>query len=171
MKAPLGATATKVLYLSSDWRTNSPNVVSGVVYAPPGRAPRGGRPIIAWAHGTSGVASGCAPSLVAAPAPATQPGFGSFLRRGWVVVATDYPGLGTRGPHPYLNGISEGRAVLDSVRAARQVDGVNASRRVVVWGHSQGGQSALFAGQLANSYSPDLNLLGVAAAAPAVELS
>ena len=42
-----------------------------------------------------------------------------FLNRGWVVVMTDYEGLGTRGPHPYLFGTSEARGVLDIVRAAR----------------------------------------------------
>ena len=87
-----------------------------------------------------------------------------------VVVATDYPGLGTTGPHPYLVGLSEGRAVLDAVRAAQQVEKTGAEPRFAVWGHSQGGHAALFAGQLAKSYAPDLTLVGVAAIAPATEL-
>lgn len=126
--------------------------------------------MIAWAHGTSGIASPCAPSLVSDPKPATQPGFADFLNRGWVVVATDYRGLGTQGPLEYLIGGASGRNVLDSVRAARNIPAAHASNRVVVWGHSQGGQSALFAGQLASTYAPELKLLGVAAAAPAGEL-
>jgi hypothetical protein len=39
-----------------------------------------------------------------------------------------------------------------------------------VWGHSQGGQAALFTGAIAKSYAPELKLIGVAAAAPASEL-
>jgi acetyl esterase/lipase len=94
-----------------------------------------------------------------------------MLSRGLVVTATDYPGLGTAGPHPYLVGVSEGRAVLDAVRAARAIPGASASEHVVVWGHSQGGHAALFAGQLAKSYAPELRVRGVAAAAPATELA
>ena len=36
-----------------------------------------------------------------------MPELARLLARGWVVVATDYPGLGTPGPHPYLVGQSE----------------------------------------------------------------
>jgi acetyl esterase/lipase len=83
-------------------------------------------------------------------------------------VATDYPGLGTPQTHPYLVGASEARAVLDSVRVARAISG--APNRFAVWGHSQGGQAALYTGLIANSYAPDLDLVAVAAAAPATAL-
>ena len=99
------------------------------------------------------------------------PGVTQLVEEGFVVVATDYPGLGTIGPHPYLVGVSEGRAVLDSVRAAHELKEVDAGNRFVVWGHSQGGHAALWAGELAKSYAPDLTLLGVATAAPASELA
>ncbi len=94
-----------------------------------------------------------------------------MVRRGYVIAATDYPGLGTPRPHPYLVGVSEARAVLDSVRAARQLLGIGGANRFTVWGHSQGGHAALFTGLLAKSYAPDLQLVGVAAAAPATELA
>ncbi len=89
---------------------------------------------------------------------------------GYIVVATDYPGLGTDGIHPYLIGESEGRAVLDSVRAARDLPDSGASDRFAVWGHSQGGHAALYTGELAARYAPELKLVGVAAAAPATYL-
>ena len=54
------------------------------------------------------------------------------------MVATDYEGLGTPGDHPYLIGASQGRAVLDIVRAARQLD-PDLSDQVMTAGHSQGG--------------------------------
>jgi alpha-beta hydrolase superfamily lysophospholipase len=97
-------------------------------------------------------------------------GLRDLLARGYIVTATDYPGLGTAGPHPYLVGVSEGRAVLDSVRAARNFKNASAGERVALWGPSQGGHAVLFAGELARSYAPELRLVGVAAAAPATEL-
>jgi hypothetical protein len=93
------------------------------------------------------------------------------IARGWAIVATDYPGLGTPGGHPYLVGEAAGRAVLDAVRAARDDRlPVATSREVVVWGHSQGAHAALFAGRIADAYAPDVPLAGVAALAPPTDL-
>jgi hypothetical protein len=94
-----------------------------------------------------------------------------LLERGYVVTATDYPGLGTPGPHPYLVGISEARAVTDSVRVARMMPNAGPGPRCIFWGHSQGGQAAPFTGMIAKIYAPELSLIGVAAAAPATELA
>jgi len=94
-----------------------------------------------------------------------------MLRNGYVVAATDYPGLGTGRVHPFLDGASEGRAVLDSVRAAAAIPEAMTARHYALWGHSQGGQAVLFAGSLAASYTPELRLAGVAAAAPATDLA
>lgn len=93
------------------------------------------------------------------------------VREGWALVATDYVGLGTEGPHPYLVGQGEGRSVLDAVRAAREVDGARLGDDTVVWGHSQGGHAALWTGVLAPSYAPGVPLAGVAALAPASDLT
>ena len=62
----------------------------------------------------------CAPSLYPDRAGLIW-NLGDMLSQGYIVVATDYPGLGTDGIHPYLIGESEGRAVLDLVRAARRL--------------------------------------------------
>jgi alpha-beta hydrolase superfamily lysophospholipase len=94
-----------------------------------------------------------------------------YLKAGFVVAATDYEGLGTPGIHPYLLGASEGRGVLDAARAARHLPGLDTSSTVMIYGHSQGGQAALFAGELAPTYAPDLHIAGVVAAAPATGLS
>src|ERR1700723_2304164 len=166
--APLGATTYRVLYRSTGL-DNKPILVSGVVIVPPGDPPPGGRPIVAWAHPTSGVVPRCAPSLAIFLFEQIQ-GLRSFVRDGYVVAATDYPGLGTPETHPYLVGESEARAVLDSVRVARSMPGAGGGNKFVVWGHSQGGHAALFTGILAKSYAPELDLLGVAAAAPATDL-
>ncbi|MGB7448359.1 MAG: lipase family protein [Ornithinimicrobium sp.] len=133
--------------------------------------PRQPSPVIAWAHGTSGFARACAPSKAEEPlrtggALAVE----KVLDRGWAFVATDYVGLGTPGPHPYLIGQGEGRSVLDAVRAARSIPDLSLTDETVVWGHSQGGHAALWAAQLQPSYAPDIPLTGVAAMAPASNL-
>ena len=126
--------------------------------------------MVAWAHPTTGVVPDCAPSLQLNWRK-TIAGLDEMLKAGMVVVATDYPGLGTPGVHPYLVGASQARAVVDSVRAAREVKEAGAGDRYVVWGHSQGGHAALFTGQLSAALAPELKLLGVAAAAPATDLA
>jgi acetyl esterase/lipase len=166
---PGGAQAWRVLYVSTGL-SGEPIAVSGVIAAPRGPAPAEGRPVVAWAHGTTGVTSRCAPSL-RADFFEHVPGAKALLEHGYILAATDYPGLGTPSPHPYLVGESEGRAVLDSVRAAMHLEAAGASKQFAVWGHSQGGHAALFAGQLAQSYAPELALAGIAAAAPATNLA
>ncbi|MGA7457096.1 MAG: lipase family protein [Methyloceanibacter sp.] len=137
---PGGGDAFRILYRSTGL-SGEPIAVSGAIFIPPGAVPAGGRNVIAWAHPTSGVVEACAPSLMPDVAGMIW-GLADMLRQGYVVVATDYPGLGVPGMiHPYLIGVSEGRAVLDSVRAARDLPDAGASNRFAVWGHSQGGQS------------------------------
>ncbi|MCX5495019.1 alpha/beta fold hydrolase [Kaistia dalseonensis] len=166
---PSGAAAAyRILYRSVGVR-REPIAVSGIIIVPQGLPPVGGWPVVAWAHPTTGVAQHCAPSLDPARYDHIA-GLADFLARGYVVAASDYPGLGTPGFHPYLVGDSQGRAVLDAVRAAMTMPQVPASPRVVPWGYSQGGHAALFAGQIAKSYAPTLQIVGIAASAPPTEL-
>jgi acetyl esterase/lipase len=169
---PTGVQGWRVLYLSTGM-DGEPIAVSGGIFAPDGGAPADGRPIVAWAHGTSGIVPACAPSIGDSDGGlfARIPSTADLVGAGYVVTATDYPGLGTPGIHPYLVGASEGQAVLDSVRAAQQLPEAGAGEQVAIWGHSQGGHAALFAGQMAPDYAPELELVGIAAAAPASELS
>jgi acetyl esterase/lipase len=163
---PIGSRGFRILYRSTGLN-GEPIAVSAAIAIP--QALGSDRRVVAWAHPTTGVVQKCAPSFHPAVLN-TIPGVEDMIKRGYVVVATDYPGLGTAGRHPYLIGISEGRAVLDSVRAARAFERASAGDRFAVWGHSQGGHAALFAGQLARSYAGELRLAGVATAAPATEL-
>ena len=82
---------------------------------------------------------------------------------------TDYEGLGTPGPHPYLIGSSEGRSTLDMVRAARKLN-PDIGKQLVIAGHSQGGQAALFAASLVKKWTPELKLNGTVAFAPVSHL-
>lgn len=166
--APAGAHAYRVLYRSTGL-SGEPIAVSGVIVVPPGPAPAGGRPIVAWAHPTTGVVPHCAPSL-AIFVFQQMAGLRQLIEQGAIVAATDYPGLGTAGPHPYLVGDSEAQAVIDSVRAARNMPGADGGNSFAVWGHSQGGQASLYTGLIAKAYAPELHLVGVAAAAPATSL-
>jgi alpha-beta hydrolase superfamily lysophospholipase len=162
------AKAYRILYRSTGLN-GEPIAVSGAVLIPTTPAPPGKRGIVAWAHPTTGVAESCAPTLLPDLA-GTIAGVEEILDRGFVIAATDYAGLGGEGMHPYLIGTSAARSVLDSVRAARSLPDAGAGDRFAVWGHSQGGHAALFTGEEAAAYAPELQLVGVAAAAPATYL-
>ena len=173
--APEGALAWRVLYHS---RTidDEDVAVSGLVVAPDREAPPGGFPVIAYAHGTTGLADACAPSRRARPLDGDGHTAGElplppYWDAGYVVTATDYEGLGTPGRHPYLVGGSEARGVLDSIRAARALPEAQAGEASAVVGISQGGHAALFTGELADAYAPDAGLRGVVSLAPGAQLA
>jgi len=166
--AVAGAVGWRVLYRTTT-PDGSPAVSSGVILAPAADPDGAGRPVVAWDHPTTGVARGCAPSLLPDPTVAMF-GATEAIANGWVWAATDYPGLGTPGPHPYLIGESLGRATLDIVRTAGQLP-TGAGTSFATWGHSEGGQASLWAGIIAGDYAPDLDLVAVSAAAPAIELA
>ncbi|HEX6675709.1 MAG TPA: lipase family protein [Actinomycetes bacterium] len=161
-----GARAWVVVYHSRS-QDGRDVAVSGLVVAPPGGRP-GPRPVVAWAHPTTGLADRCTPSHLGVDGIATLRGYwlGELLRRGYVVVATDYEGLGTPGLHPYLVGASEAHSVLDAVRAAGRLRGARAGGPVALWGFSEGGHAVLWAGELATTYAPELQLAGVASVSP-----
>ncbi len=174
-----GSKAWKILY----WSTTASGQavpVSGLVVAPEGLGPDNGRPIVTWGHGTSGLPRNCAPSAVDNPAqdakfyflsdsPAQMdfgvPALTALIAKGYVVVATDYQGLGGPGVHQYLVGETEGRNVLDAASAARRIPEANAGEQAIAMGWSQGGQAAVWAAQLADPAS-DVKLVGAVALAP-----
>jgi alpha-beta hydrolase superfamily lysophospholipase len=165
---PDNARAWRVLYSTTRFDgTIAP--ASAIVLAP--RVPSGlPSDVVAWTHGTTGVAPPCGPSVMDQPF-ANVPALREAIAEGWVVVATDYIGLGTEGPHPYLIGEGEARSALDSLRALRQMKELAVTDKTVVWGHSQGGHAAMWTGILAPHYAPEQKLNGIAAAAPATDLS
>ena len=163
-----GATAQRILYVTQ-LPDGTPAASSGMLFIPTAPAPPGGRPIVSWAHPTTGFGDACVPSR-----SDSQDLVGGWLQQmldyGWIVVATDYVGMGTPGTPMYLVGASEARDVVNAVRAARQAPDADAGTRWAVWGHSQGGHAALWTGALAAQLAPELTLVAVAAAAPAAEL-
>lgn len=105
---PHGAQGWRILYTTTR-ENGTPAVASAIVVASVA-ATDAAHPIVAWMHGTTGIAEGCAPSLLEHPFDGV-PALDLAIQHGWVVVATDYAGLGTVGPHHYLVGADEiGRA-------------------------------------------------------------
>jgi fermentation-respiration switch protein FrsA (DUF1100 family) len=158
-------TVYRVMYVSKS-QQGKPVAVTGLVIVPDVKPPKGGYRVVSWAHGTNGLADQCAPSI--AP-DSPQGGIGTanvLLDHGYLFTATDYLGEGTPGLHPYIAGESAARNTIDIVRAARHLKAAHAGRDYVVWGHSQGGHTAMFALKIAESYAPDLKIHGVVAGAP-----
>src|SRR5215472_14274317 len=165
---PAGVRGWRILYATTvDDKT--PATAVAIVFAPTDSS-AGPRPVIAWEHATTGLLQKCMPSLLSASSKGI-PERNRIVMAGWVVVATDYSFAENGGPHPYLIGEGEARAALDSVRAARQISELMLDQRIVVWGYSQGGHAALWTGFIAPRYAPDVEILGVAAIAPATNIS
>ena len=157
------ATNVRILYTSTDGLTGKGRVVvSGALYLPRGTPPRGGWPLLSWAHGTVGVADICAPSFAGRSArDVTYLNF--WLAQGYAVVASDYQGLGTPGGHPYLDTRSASYSLLDSVRAVQRDKAWPLSKKVVLIGQSQGGGAAFATAAYAPAYAPDLDVRGAVA--------
>jgi len=168
VKAPdVDGTVYRVMYTSTDLQDDA-IPVTGLIVVPDGKAPKGGFPVVTWGHGTAGMADQCAPSLD--PTEAT-PETNTLLAQGWVITASDYQGLGTPGLHPWIAGENAARNTIDIVRAARTFNAAHASSDYVLWGHSQGGHTALFGWKIAADYAPELDLHGVVAGAPPSQLA
>jgi len=168
--APYGK-AYRILY-HSELSDGTPTIASGMIFIPdtkPNAKSGADLYLIAWAHGTIGMGEQCAPSRSSNPI-ANIGGLSELLQSGFIVTATDYYGLGTDGTQHYLIGADEARDVLNSIRAATQFPQTQTSNRFALWGHSQGGHAVLFAAHEAKAYAPELELVAVAAGAPAAEL-
>lgn len=165
---PENADMYRILY-HTQGGDGKPRISSGFAVIPKGEAPAEGRQTIAWAHGTAGMGSECAPSRSQTPLSQLT-WINEAIDRGYVVAATDYAGLGTEGPQMYLIGQDEAHDVINSVRAAAQLPNANANKTYGVMGHSQGGHSSLWTGKVSPEYAPELKLVGVAGFAPAADL-
>lgn len=158
---PKGASATRILYWSNDLYQN-PTIASAVLIKPAGVAPKGGFPLVVWAHGTMGVGQMCGASNSVNLGYNVMP----LLAQGFAVLAVDYAGLATEGGHGYMNKIVNATDVINAVPAAQAaVKGI--TQKWVAIGHSQGGQAVWgVAEQQASRKDP--HYLASVALAPAV---
>ncbi|QNG17726.1 lipase [Rhodococcus triatomae] len=167
--AALGATAQRVTYRSTSGVDGTGAEVVATVFTPPGPPPEGGWPVVTVGHGTTGVTDECAPSdspdLLGTAALS-----GTLVERGYVVTVSDYQGLGTDGPHPYLEPDSAAYDLIDAVRAAR-LTVPDTSTRWAALGISQGGQASWAAAERAADYGDGLEFVGAANLSPAADLS
>ena len=154
-----GAQAWKIAYISSDLAGRK-TIATGTIIAPTGPVPKGGRPILSWAHGTTGSAQNCGPSQVIDPTRALNqyflmdgdswtdfgiPNGQEFIDQGYVVVATDYQGLGGGGKHQYAVAVTNGRDAINAARAAGSMNEVRAGKKTIIYGWSQGGGATIAA--------------------------
>jgi pimeloyl-ACP methyl ester carboxylesterase len=181
-----GAQAWRIAYISSDLAGRK-TIVTGLVVAPVGPTPPDGRPIMAWAHGTTGTAENCGPSQVLNPAQGLNeyflmngdswtdyglPSVEAFIKEGYVVVGTDYQGLGGGGRHQYAVAATQARDVIDSIRAVSSMKASGAGKKAIVYGWSQGGGATIAAASLPQyigqqgTASDNIQLLGFVALAP-----
>lgn len=155
----------------------TPTRATTLLFVPRGKAPAGGWPIVAWAHGTTTPGQKtCAPSLTPQDLDGglTRDGFksdyafqiGRLVNAGYAVVAPDLEGLGPVATvqHPYFGEASFARSLIAGVRAAREAEPTLSSRYAVV-GHSEGGHGALAVDKHA-AEAPELKLVGIVASAP-----
>ena len=160
--------AWKIKYVSTDVRGDK-IAVSGFVAIPDKAWTRGGsRPTVAFSPGTLGSGSQCALSKQMAGAQVDSYEAGNlrkFLEAGFAIAASDGVGYMNGQVHTYTVGLNAGHAILDAVRAARQIPGgsLTADGKVGLAGYSEGGFNTLWAAQLASSYAPELNVVGAAA--------
>ena len=181
-----GAQAWKIAYISSDVAGRK-TIATGTIIAPVGSAPKEGRAIMAWAHGTTGSAQNCGPSQIIDPtAPLNEyflmdgnswtdygiPNVEQFIKEGYVIVATDYQGLGGGGKHQYAVAQTNGRDVINSARAASSMKEVGAGKKTIIYGWSQGGGATIAAASLPDyqaqqgTAADNLQYLGFVALAP-----
>lgn len=181
-----GAQAWKIAYISSDVAERK-TISTGLIVAPVGQAPKEGRPILAWVHGTTGSAQNCGPSQIINPAsPLNEyflmngnswtdygiPNVEEFIKEGYVVVATDYQGQGGGGRHQYAIAGTNGRDAINSARAASSMKEVAAGKKTIIYGWSQGGGATIAAASLLNyqaqqgTAADNLEYLGFVGLAP-----
>ena len=165
-----GAESLRILYLT-ELDNGDRAAASEMAFIPTAPETSEPRPIVAWTHGTVGEGDACAPSRQKDPTLQLTQFLPGMIQLGWALVATDYTGLGTPGVQAYLLKDQEIRDTVNSVRAPQQIPQANVGSRYTVLGHSQGGHTALWTGHLSKKFARELELLGVAAAAPAAELT
>ncbi|MBU3587904.1 alpha/beta hydrolase [Polynucleobacter sp. 31A-FELB] len=182
-----GAQAWKVAYISSDV-SGRKTIATGLIVAPTAPAPAGGRPIVTWAHGTTGTAQNCGPSQVIDPVvPINEyfliggnsstdygvPALQEFINEGYVIAATDYQGLGGGGVHQYANGVSNAMDAINAARAAGSINQTRSNKKTAFIGWSQGGLAAFAAAgmseymQQTGTAFDNLDMRGLVAMGPA----
>lgn len=173
---PPATALSRILYVSRTLQ-GSPVPASAYILWPwqtRVQAHGGGYPIVAWAHGTSGLYPDAAPSHLKSLAQHWLAPFPLALQ-GYVVVAPDYVGLGTAksfdGSDIKLQFLANHAAANDVVYAlqAAQQAFEKLSSDFVVIGHSQGGGAAWAVAER-QAINPIKGYLGAVAVSPVTNI-
>ncbi|MNU66878.1 Prolyl oligopeptidase family protein [compost metagenome] len=161
-----GASSIKVMTYNMANVQGKTAEATALVMFPKIAQPKDGYRVVVWEHGTVGVGDSCAPSN-----NTINPRFkilaDTLLAAGYVIVAPDYEGLGTKGIHPYLNLASEAKSALAAVKAVKDHYGTQLNGDWMSVGQSQGGQASIGTAEYANT---DITYKGAVAGAPASSL-
>ncbi|GAB0144403.1 hypothetical protein EsHS_00004879 [Epichloe bromicola] len=160
--------AYHIQYTSQDL-DGSPVPATGFLVVPWARQGRNYPPsLVAWAHGTSGMYRGCAPSN--GPRLYDYDTWQLIVERGYTVVAPDYPGLGNNYTTNKLCSFSAlAKDVYYSVQAAKKANSTFSSGKWVAAGHSEGG-GAVWKLSESHLVKNDTTYLGAVALAPPTKL-
>jgi hypothetical protein len=161
---PPGMSAVRILYHSRS-ATGADVATSGVVLVPDETPPPGGWPVIAWAHGSTGVARTCAPSLMRNLHHG--PFLSMYVNLGYAVVATDYTGLGTSFRNASSDIPSNAADVVYSVPASRAAV-PQLGAKWIAMGENEGALAVLGVAELEKDIR-DSNYLGGVAISAAPE--
>ncbi|SNT26435.1 lipase family protein [Rhodococcoides kyotonense] len=159
-----GTASTQLLFRSTDSK-NNPIAAATTVIVPDAPWTGGGpRPVVAYNEATDSLGNACAPSYTLPRGTNKEVDrVQDLLGRGYAVVVTDY-----QGPRQaYSAGLVAGHTVLDGLRAS----GIAADAPIGITGYSGGAIASGWAAQLAPSYAPELNIVGVAFGGPPTDYS
>ncbi|TVY44023.1 hypothetical protein LSUB1_G002122, partial [Lachnellula subtilissima] len=172
---PPTASLSRIIYQSKTFNGTSVPVSAYILWPyQPRKQKDGSFPIVAWAHTASGLTRECAPSHIRNLWQHFQAPFQLSLQ-GYVVVATDYAGLGVPKDaykqnisHEFFVSPSQANDIFYSVQAA-QTAFEQLSKEFIVMGHSQGGGAAWAAAQR-QVHEPVNGYLGAIAISPVTSI-
>ena len=167
--------ATQLLYRTAD-RNDVPQAAVTTVLVPTDRDRTRPCPVVSYQCAIDAVDGRCFPSYALrrranAHGSFTQLEFvliAAILAQGWAVSIPDHEGRDGHWGAPY----EPGYYVLDGVRAALGAEqpGLSPNAPVGLWGYSGGGLATAWAGEVADGYAPELNIVGVALGSPVGDL-
>ena len=151
---PSGLSMSRILYITEDLNGTTLPASAYILWPYSSLQSTGnsnsGHPVVAWAHGTSGMFKACAPSNYRSLQYHFMAPF-LLATQGMVVVAPDYAGLGVDSfpsgekiLHPWLAGPAQANDIAHAITAARAAFPglLKPEGPFVVTGHSQGGGAA-----------------------------
>ncbi len=165
--------AEQLMYRSTDAQGRPEAAVTTVV-VPRGKDPAN-CPLLSYQCAIDAVAARCFPSyalrqgaeLVGASVQAEFLFITAALSRGWAVSIPDHEGLKGMWGAPYEAGFR----VLDGLRAAVNYKelGLSSNAPMAVWGYSGGGLASGWAAEAAETYAPELDIVGAVLGSPVVD--